>query len=73
MAAGGTPLMEINIFNGFRTLSANIATELPESVRNSTHYRTLFLAALVLFAMTFVLNTIAEVIRQRFRRRAYQL
>ncbi len=73
MAAGGTPLMEMNVFNGFRTLSANIATELPESVRNSTHYRTLFLAALVLFAMTFVLNTIAEVIRQRFRRRAYQL
>ncbi|MBC8019356.1 MAG: ABC transporter permease subunit, partial [Verrucomicrobia bacterium] len=30
MAAGGTAIMEPNIFNGFRTLSANIATELPE-------------------------------------------
>ena len=49
--------MEWNIFNGFRTLSANIAVELPEAVQNSTHYRTLFLAALALFAMTFVLNT----------------
>jgi phosphate transport system permease protein len=73
MAAGNTPVMEANIFNGFRTLSANIAVELPEAVKNSTHYRTLYLAALVLFIMTFVLNTLAESVRQRFRRRAYQL
>jgi len=73
MAAGNTPVMEWNMFNGFRTLSANIAVELPEAVRNSTHYRTLFLAALVLFVMTFVLNSVAEVVRLRFRRRAYQL
>jgi phosphate transport system permease protein len=73
MAAGNTPVLEMNPFNGFRTLSANIAVELPEAVRNSTHYRTLFLTALVLFAMTFVLNTAAEVIRQRFRKRAFQL
>ena len=50
-----------------------IAVELPEAVRNSTHYRTLFLAALVLFAMTFVVNTLAEVVRQHFRKRAYDL
>ena len=73
MAAGSTPIMDWNIFNGFRTLSANIAIEMPEAVRDSLHYRTLFLCAVVLFAMTFVLNTIAEVVRQRFRRRAYQL
>jgi phosphate transport system permease protein len=65
--------MDISVFNGFRTLSANIATELPEAVRNSSHYRMLYLAALCLFAMTFVLNTAAEVVRQRFRKRAYQL
>jgi phosphate transport system permease protein len=73
MAAGNTPVMELNIFNGFRTLSANIATELPEAVANSTHYRMLFLAALMLFAITFAVNSLAEVIRLRFRRRAYQL
>jgi len=73
MAAGNTPVLEWNVFNGFRTLSANIAVELPEAVRNSTHYRTLFLAALVLFVMTFVLNTAAELVRSRFRKRAYQL
>jgi len=73
MAAGNTPILDWNIFNGFRTLSANIAFELPEAVRGSTHYRLLFLAALVLFAMTFVLNTVAEMVRLRYRRRRVQL
>lgn len=73
MAAGNTPIMEWNVFSGFRTLSANIAVELPEAVRNSTHYRTLFLAALVLFMMTFVLNTCAEMVRIRFRKKAREL
>lgn len=73
MAAGNTPILDANIFSGFRTLSANLAVELPEAVRNSTHFRTLFLAALTLFAMTFVINTIAEAVRQRFRKRAFQL
>ncbi len=73
MAAGNTPVMEWNIFNGFRTLSANIAVELPEAVKDSTHYRMLFLAALSLFVITFVLNTLAETVRQRFRKRAFQI
>jgi phosphate transport system permease protein len=73
MAAGNTPVLDWNIFNGFYTLSASIATELPDAVRDSTHYRTLFLAGLVLFLMTFVLNTAAEMVRLRFRKRAYQL
>jgi phosphate transport system permease protein len=73
MAAGNTPLIGWNVFNGFQTLSAAIATELPEAARDSTHYRVLFLAALALFAMTFVVNTVAEIVRQRFRRRTHEL
>ena len=73
MAAGNTPVMDWNIFNGFRTLSANIAVELPEAVKDSTHFRMLFLAALVLFAMTFFLNTLAEIVRQRFRKKAFDI
>jgi phosphate transport system permease protein len=73
MAAGNTPILEWNIFSGLRTLSANIAIELPEAVKDGTNYRVLFLAALTLFIMTFVINTIAELIRQRFRKRAFQL
>ncbi|RKY22278.1 MAG: hypothetical protein DRQ55_01545 [Planctomycetota bacterium] len=69
MATGNTPIRDWNLFNGFRTLSANIAVELPEAVQGGAHYRTLFLAGLVLFAMTFVLNTGAEWVRARARRK----
>lgn len=67
MATGNTPVTEWNIFSGMRTLSANIAVELPEAAPGSTHYRTLFLGALVLFAFTFFLNSAAEIVRQRLR------
>ena len=67
MATGNTPVMDLSIFQGMRTLSANIAVEMPESEVASTHYRILFLAALVLFLFTFVFNTGAELIRQRLR------
>jgi phosphate transport system permease protein len=73
MAAGNTPIMDWNIFKGFRTLSANLAVELPEAEQGSTHFRVLFLTALALFAITFAVNTVADWVRQRFRRRAYQL
>ena len=69
MATGNTPVMDFSIFQGMRTLSANIAVEMPESEVASTHYRILFLAALVLFMFTFVFNTLAEIVRQRLRRK----
>ncbi len=69
MATGNTPLMDGSPFNGFRALSANIAVEMPEAPAGGTLYRVLFLAALLLFAMTFVVNTLAELVRLRLRRR----
>ena len=73
MATGNTPIMSWNPFNGFRTLSANIAVEIPEAPQGGTIYRTLFLAALLLFVMTFIINTVAELVRQRLRERYSQL
>ena len=69
MATGNTPVMDWSIFNGIRTLSANIAVEIAEAPHGGTLYRTLFLAAALLFVITFIINTIAEVIRQRLRER----
>jgi len=69
MATGNTPVMDWSIFNGFRALSANIAVELPEAPQGGTLYRVLFLAALLLFAMTFLVNTAAEMVRLRLRKR----
>jgi phosphate transport system permease protein len=67
MATGNTPILDWNIFEGMRTLAANIAVEMPESEVGSSHYRILFLAAFVLFIFTFVFNTLAEFVRQRLR------
>ena len=73
MAAGGTPVMEMQPLIGFRTLSAAIAIEMPEAPHGGTLYRTLFLAGFVLFCMSFVLNTLAEGVRIRLRRKLSRL
>ncbi|EKF9442723.1 ABC transporter permease subunit [Vibrio cholerae] len=67
MATGNTPLLDWNIFEGMRTLSATIAVELPESEVQSAHFRILFLAALLLLTFTFAVNSLAEWVRQRLR------
>ncbi|TVQ91138.1 MAG: ABC transporter permease subunit [Chromatiaceae bacterium] len=69
MASGNSPIVNFSIFEGMRTLAANIAVELPETAVGSTHFRVLFVSALVLLIFTFVLNTAAEVVRQRLRKR----
>ncbi len=69
MATGNTPIMDWNLFNGFRALAANIAVEIPEAPFGGTLYRVLFLAALLLFMTTFVVNTIAELIRQKMKKK----
>ena len=67
MATGNTPIMDWNIFNGMRTISANIAVELPEAPHQGTLYRVLFLSGLLLFMATFFINSLAEIVRQRLR------
>lgn len=72
MATGNTPVTDMNIFSGMRTLAANIAIELPDAPVEpvpSTLYRTLFLGAMVLFILTFCVNTLAEITRTRLRRK----
>jgi phosphate transport system permease protein len=69
MATGNTPVIDGSLFQGLRALAANIAIEMPEAVADSSHYRVLFLTALVLFIFTFVFNTLAEAVRLRLRKR----
>ncbi|WP_422717924.1 ABC transporter permease subunit [Franzmannia pantelleriensis] len=73
MATGNTAVMTASPFDGLRSLSANIAIELPEAALGGTHYRLLFLSALLLFVFTFSVNTLAEVVRGRLRRRYQRL
>ena len=69
MAAGNTPILDPSPFNGFRTLSANIAVEIGEAPRDGTLYRVLFLCAVLLFVLTFCLNTAAEIVRHHLRKK----
>ncbi len=69
MATGNTPIMDWSMFNGMRTLSANIAVEIPEAPVGGTLYRVLFLSAVLLFLLTSILNTVAELVRQRLRKK----
>lgn len=67
MATGNTPILDWTIFNGMRTMSANIAVEIPEAPHEGTLYRVLFLTGVLLAGITFLVNTLAEVVRQRLR------
>jgi len=69
MATGNTPGMEMNLFEGLRGVAANVAVEMPESEVGGSLYRVLFLSALVLLLFTFIMNTLAELIRQRLRKK----
>lgn len=70
MASGNTPLANANPLSGLRTISAELAIGLPDAAPPGGAYRMLLLAALVLFALTFALNVLAERSRMRLRRRA---
>ena len=69
MATGNTPILDLSPFNGMRTMSAAIAVEIPEAPHGGTLYRVLFLIGMLLFLFTFVLNTGADLIGRRLRKR----
>jgi phosphate transport system permease protein len=73
MATGNTPVLDWSLFNGLRTLSANIAVEMPEAPHGGTLYRVLFVTAGLLFLITFAVNTAAEIVRMRLRERYARL
>lgn len=70
MLSGNAGVIDSNIFEGLRSVSASLALELPEAPRNSSHYHVLFVMGLLLFACTFAINTAAELIKDRVKARA---
>ena len=69
MLSGNTGIMDLSIFEGLRSVSASLALELPEAPKTSSHYKVLFAMGLLLFGLTFIVNTVAEIIRARVRMR----
>ena len=71
MVTGNTPISSWGLIEGLRALTANLAIELPEAEVTSAHYQILFFTACILCLFTFMVNTIAELLRQRLRSRQY--
>jgi phosphate transport system permease protein len=68
MATGHSPVIPHSIFTPVQTLTATIAAELGETRQGSEHYQVLFLIGVVLFAMTFVVNLLADLAVKGVRR-----
>ncbi|BDX05315.1 ABC transporter permease subunit [Planctobacterium marinum] len=69
MVSGNTPVADWSLLESMRSMTANLAIELPEAQPDSVHYQVLFFIALLLFMFTFVFNTLAEFLRIRLRHR----
>lgn len=70
MASGNAAIMEMFDFStSVRTVTATIAAELGEVAQGDPHWRVLFLLGVMLFAVTFVLNLLGDLIIQRLQKR----
>ena len=62
MASGHSIHIPHSIFDSVRALTATIAAELGETSVGSEHYRALFTLGILLFAVTFVINLLADLL-----------
>ncbi len=69
MASGNAAITSWSFSDSTRTIPATIAAELAEVVFGSPHYRVLFFLGLLLFFLTFVLNSTGSWIISRLRNR----
>lgn len=60
MASGHSIKMPTSIFDPVRAITATIAAELGETAKGSDHYQALFVLGMLLFAITFAINLIAD-------------
>ncbi len=67
MCTGHAVQIPHSLLDPIRTLTATIASELGESVAGGMHYRVLFVIGLLLFAITFVVNLIADLVVKGIR------
>lgn len=60
MVTGNAPILNAGPLSPVRTLTATIAAEMGEVVQGSTHYYSLFAVGFILFAISFITNTIGD-------------
>jgi phosphate ABC transporter permease protein PstC len=67
MATGNATLLSFNFLRSVQTMTAAIAIDFGEVEAGSVHYHVLFLVGLVLFAITFIINFLADWIVRHYR------
>jgi phosphate transport system permease protein len=68
MVTGNSPVMpELvkGLFRPVRTMTATIAAEMGETAHHSPHYHALFMLGLILFLITFAVNTAADIVTHK--------
>lgn len=68
MITGNSAIIPHSFLQPIRTLTATIAAEMGETVRGSDHYYALFAIGIVLFAITFIINLIADIFLHRVKK-----
>jgi len=69
MASGNTPIGGFDPLHGLRSISAELALGMPEAAPQGDVWRGLLLAALLLLLLTLCVSALADVVRERLRRR----
>jgi phosphate transport system permease protein len=69
MAGGNAAISSLDLGDPLRTISATIAAELGEVVFGSAHYSALFFMGTLLFVITFVSNTLGQIVIARMKSR----
>ncbi|MEW5895610.1 MAG: phosphate ABC transporter permease subunit PstC [Candidatus Omnitrophota bacterium] len=69
MATGNAPAMPESFTDSIRTMTATIAIELGEVAYNTTHYYALFVIGLVLFIITFIINMVADIVLENYKKK----
>lgn len=69
MVTGNAAVMPSSIFEPLRTIPATIAAELGEAPAGGAHYQALFLLGVILFIITFLINSCVDYMSMRNKNR----
>ncbi|MDR3706112.1 MAG: phosphate ABC transporter permease subunit PstC [Paludibacteraceae bacterium] len=65
MVTGNAAIMPHSLLAPVRTIPATIAAELGEAPMGGTHFKALFALGIILFIITFVFNSLVEVVKSK--------
>lgn len=68
MVTGNSPNLKVSALSPVRTMTATVAAEMGEVVHGSEHYHALFAIGFILFIISFITNTLADIFIQKARK-----